>query len=122
MYARLAASIGINAIVINNVNVHERETYLITDTYLYEVKRYAELFASYGIQLYLSVNFAAPMELGGIPVSDPLDAGVIAWWEKTVKHLYEVIPEFGGFLVKADSEGRPGPFTLLGRAACREKV
>ena len=111
MYARLAASIGINAIVINNVNVHERETYLITDTYLYEVKRYAELFASYGIQLYLSVNFAAPMELGGIPVSDPLDAGVIAWWEKTVKHLYEVIPEFGGFLVKADSEGRPGPFT-----------
>lgn len=111
MYARLMASIGTNAIVINNVNVHEKETYLITDVYLEQVKKYAELFARYGIKLFLSVNFAAPMELGDIPVSDPLNAEVAAWWEKTVKHVYEVIPEFGGFLVKADSEGRPGPFT-----------
>ncbi len=111
MYARLMASIGTNGIVINNVNVHERETYLITDEYLHEVRKYAELFAEYGIKLFLSVNFAAPMELGGIPVSDPLDPDVIAWWEQAVRHVYEVIPDFGGFLVKADSEGRPGPFT-----------
>lgn len=111
MYARLMASAGINAITINNVNVHEKETYLITDVYLEQVKQYADLFATYGIRLFLSVNFAAPMELGGLPVSDPLDADVAAWWKKTVKHIYEVIPGFGGFLVKADSEGRPGPFT-----------
>ena len=111
MYARLMASIGINAIVINNVNVHEKETYLITDVYLKQVKQYTDLFARYGIQLFMSVNFAAPMELGDIPVSDPLDPQVIAWWEKAVAHVYEVIPNFGGFLVKADSEGRPGPFT-----------
>ena len=111
MYARLMASIGINAIVINNVNVHERETYLITDTYLKQVARYAELFAAYGIRLFVSVNFAAPMQLGNIPVSDPLDPDVIAWWRETVRHIYDVIPDFGGFLVKADSEGRPGPFT-----------
>ncbi len=111
MYARLMASIGTNAIVINNVNVHKRETYLITDVYLDMVKKYADLFGRYGIKLFLSVNFAAPMELGNIPVSDPLDPDVIRWWEQAVKHIYEVIPEFGGFLVKADSEGRPGPFT-----------
>lgn len=111
MYARLMASIGTNAITINNVNVHEKETFLITDVYLQQVKRYADLFAKYGIRLYVSVNFAAPMQLGGLPVCDPLDPDVAAWWEKTVRHVYEVIPEFGGFLVKADSEGRPGPFT-----------
>lgn len=111
MYVRLMASIGINAIVINNVNVHERETYLITDTYLKQVAQYAELFAAYGIRLFVSVNFAAPMQLGNIPVSDPLDPDVIAWWRETVRHIYDVIPDFGGFLVKADSEGRPGPFT-----------
>ncbi|MCM1245058.1 MAG: alpha-glucuronidase [Roseburia sp.] len=111
MYARLMASIGTNAIVINNVNVHEKETYLITDVYLEQVKKYADLFARYGIKLFLSVNFAAPMELGGIAVSDPLDHDVIEWWKGAVKHIYEVIPGFGGFLVKADSEGRPGPFT-----------
>lgn len=111
MYARLMASIGINAIVINNVNVHEKETYLITDVYLDQVKQYADLFARYGIKLFLSVNFAAPMELGGIAVSDPLDEEVISWWKGAVEHIYDVIPGFGGFLVKADSEGRPGPFT-----------
>ncbi len=111
MYARMMASIGTNAIVINNVNVHEKETYLITDVYLEKVKQYTDLFARYGIKLLMSVNFAAPMELSDIPVSDPLDKDVIAWWEEAVKHVYEVIPNFGGFLVKADSEGRPGPFT-----------
>lgn len=111
MYVRLMASIGTNAIVINNVNVHEKETYLITDTYLQDLKKYSDLFQKYGIQLFVSVNFAAPMELGNSNVSDPLDEGVIDWWKKAVAHVYEVIPEFGGFLVKADSEGRPGPFT-----------
>lgn len=72
MYARLMASIGINAIVINNVNVHEKETYLITDVYLKQVKQYTDLFARYGIRLFMSVNFAAPMELSDIPVSDHL--------------------------------------------------
>lgn len=110
-YTRMMASIGINAIVINNVNVHERETYLITDAYLKQVKQYADLFGQYGIRLYTSINFAAPMELDGFDNCDPCNWEVEAWWKKTVAHIYEVIPEFGGFLVKADSEGRPGPFT-----------
>ncbi|MCI5731070.1 MAG: alpha-glucuronidase [Eubacterium sp.] len=110
-YTRMMASIGINAIVINNVNVHEKETYLITDRYLQQVKQYSDLFNQYGISLYTSVNFAAPMELGDFDNCDPLNPDVAAWWKKTVAHVYEVIPNFGGFLVKADSEGRPGPFT-----------
>ena len=110
-YTRMMASIGINAIVINNVNVHEKETYLITDRYLQQVKQYSDLFNQYGISLYTSINFAAPMELGDFDNCDPLNPDVAAWWKKTVAHVYEVIPNFGGFLVKADSEGRPGPFT-----------
>lgn len=110
-YTRMMASIGINGIVINNVNVHEKETYLITDTYLQKVKQYADLFQRYGIKLYTSVNFAAPMELAGFDNCDPLEAQVAEWWKETTAHVYEVIPEFGGYLVKADSEGRPGPFT-----------
>lgn len=110
-YVRMMASIGINAIVINNVNVHEKETYLITDTYLKQVKQYSDLFNRYGIKLFTSVNFAAPMELADFDNCDPLNERVAAWWKETAKHIYEVIPDFGGFLVKADSEGRPGPFT-----------
>lgn len=110
-YTRMMASIGINGIVINNVNVHERETYLITDTYLQQVKQYSDLFQRYGIKLYTSVNFAAPMELSDLDNCDPLNPQVVEWWIETTKHVYEVIPEFGGYLVKADSEGRPGPFT-----------
>ncbi len=110
-YTRMMASIGINGIVINNVNVHEKETYLITDTYLQKVKQYADLFQRYGIKLYTSVNFAAPMELAGFDNCDPLEPQVAEWWKETTAHVYEVIPEFGGYLVKADSEGRPGPFT-----------
>lgn len=111
MYARLMASVGINAITINNVNVHALETRLITDTYLSRVKEISDIFNSYGIKLYLSINFAAPVELGDTDNCDPLCEDVIKWWEKTTKHVYEVIPSFGGYLVKADSEGRPGPFT-----------
>lgn len=110
-YTRMMASIGINAIVINNVNVHERETYLITDDYLQQVKQYSDLFNRYGIKLYTSINFAAPMELSEIDNCDPLNPQVAEWWKETTKHVYEVIPDFGGYLVKADSEGRPGPFT-----------
>lgn len=110
-YTRMMASIGINAIVINNVNVHEKETYLITYKYLKQIKQYSDLFNQYGIRLYTSVNFAAPMEIGDCAHCDPLDPETAAWWERTTAHIYKVIPEFGGFLVKADSEGRPGPFT-----------
>ena len=110
-YTRMMASIGINAIVINNVNVHERETYLITDTYLQQVKQYSDLFNRYGIKLYTCVNFAAPMELADFDNCDPLNPQIAEWWKETTKHVYEVIPNFGGYLVKADSEGRPGPFT-----------
>ncbi|NLL72373.1 MAG: alpha-glucuronidase [Clostridiales bacterium] len=110
-YARLAASIGINATVINNVNVLEAATDLITDRYLNKLAEMSDIFEGYGIKMYLSANFAAPIEIGGLPVSDPLDKDVILWWEKCIKNVYDKIPGFGGFLIKADSEGRPGPFT-----------
>ena len=111
-FARLAASIGINGVVINNVNVRgAAATGLITDRYLGKLKELADIFAGYGIKLFLSVNFAAPIEIGGLTTADPLDAGVADWWKDCVKNIYQKIPEFGGFLVKADSEGRPGPFT-----------
>jgi len=110
-YARLLSSVGINAISINNVNVHFHETKFITPEYLPMVAKYNEIFNSYGITMYMCVNFAAPIQLGGIDVSDPLDERVRAWWKEAAKTIYEAIPTFGGFLVKADSEGRPGPFT-----------
>jgi len=110
-YARLCASVGINASVINNVNVKQAATYLITPRYEKELKAMSEIFAEYGVDLYLSLNFAAPMELAGLPVSDPLDADVRAWWKGTMKSVFTAIPKLAGFLVKADSEGRPGPHT-----------
>lgn len=110
-YARMVASVGINAVVINNVNVRSAATYLITDRYFDKVKALSEIFAEYGISLYLSLNFAAPMELGGLTLSDPLDPGVISWWKEKMAEVYAAVPKLGGFLVKADSEGRPGPFT-----------
>ena len=110
-YARMMASIGINGIVINNVNVHEKESYLITDTYLEKVKLYSDLFNRYGIKLYTCINYASPMQLSGLDNCDPLNPEVAQWWKDATKHVYELIPEFGGYLVKADSEGRPGPFT-----------
>jgi alpha-glucuronidase len=107
-YARLLASIGINAVAINNVNVHAAETRLLTD-HLPDVARLAGVFREYGIALHLSVNFAAPIELGGVDTADPLDERVIRWWSSTVKRVYDAVPDLGGFVVKADSENRPGP-------------
>ncbi|WP_026652605.1 alpha-glucuronidase [Butyrivibrio proteoclasticus] len=110
-YARFMASVGINGVVINNVNVKGAATYLITDRFFDKVQKMQEIFADYGIKLYLSLNFAAPIELGGLEVCDPLDEDVIAWWKEKAKEVFTRLPGFGGFLVKADSEGRPGPFT-----------
>ncbi len=111
-YARMVASVGINGVVINNVNVRGRAaSSLITDCYLDKLKQMADIFSGYGIKLYLSVNFAAPLELGGLSTADPCDLGVAEWWNNCIDNIYCKIPDFGGFLVKADSEGRPGPFT-----------
>ncbi|MFI6828578.1 alpha-glucuronidase [Kribbella sp. NPDC050241] len=107
-YARLLASIGINAVAINNVNVHAAETRLITD-HLPDVSRLAAVFREYGIAVYLSVNFAAPMELSDLDTADPLDPRVIRWWSAAVSRVYDAVPDLGGFVVKADSENRPGP-------------
>lgn len=110
-YARLLASVSINGIVINNVNVHEYETKLITKEYLPQVAKIADVFRNYGIKLYLSINFAAPVELGELNTADPLNDEVKEWWKERAREIYDYIPDFGGFLVKADSEFRPGPFT-----------
>ncbi|MBP5582308.1 MAG: alpha-glucuronidase, partial [Ruminococcus sp.] len=110
-YARLLSSVGINACCINNVNVHKNETMFITDRYLDNIAAIAEIFISYGIKLYLSINFAAPIEVGGLDTADPLNEGVRRFWADTARKIYSHIPSFGGFLVKADSENRPGPFT-----------
>jgi alpha-glucuronidase len=110
-YARLLASVGINAISINNVNVHRRETALITNEPLPDVARIAGVLRSYGIATFLSVNYASPMQIGGLATADPLDADVRRWWRDKADDVYRHIPDFGGFLVKADSEFRPGPFT-----------
>ncbi|GAA0137545.1 xylan alpha-(1-_2)-glucuronosidase [Paenibacillus sp. YSY-4.3] len=110
-YARLLASVGINGIAINNVNVHEVETKLITPELLPDVARVASAFREYGIRLYLSVNFAAPIELGDLSTADPLEPTVQEWWKQRAAEVYRHIADFGGFLVKADSENRPGPFT-----------
>lgn len=109
-YARLLSSVGINAISINNVNVHKVETTLITDL-LPEVKKTAAIFRKYGITLFLSINYSSPIEIGGLTTADPLDQDVQAWWAEAAKNIYTQIPDFGGFVVKADSEHRPGPFT-----------
>ncbi len=108
-YARLLASIGINAIAVNNVNVHNEETRLITDK-LDMVIRLAEIFREYGIKVFVSINFASPLSLGELDTADPCDGRVVEWWQKTADRIYQAIPDFGGFLVKADSENRPGPF------------
>ncbi len=110
-YARFLASIGINGIVINNVNVKDAATYLITERYFDKVEELSELFAGFGIKMYLSLNFAAPIELGGPNSADPLDEAVIDWWKAKMEEVFRRVPKLGGFLVKADSEGRPGPFT-----------
>lgn len=110
-YARLIASVGINAVVINNVNVKDAASYMITDRYFAKLAELGEIFASYGIGLYLSLNYASTIEIGGLDSADPLDEKVIAWWKDKVAECFAKIPTLKGFLVKADSEGRPGPFT-----------
>ena len=110
-YARLLCSVGINSIVINNVNVHKFETMLITDRYLNDVATLAQIFRDYGIKVYLSANFASTIEIGGLATADPLDPQVRMWWKEKADEIYSLIPDFGGFLIKADSEFRPGPFT-----------
>jgi alpha-glucuronidase len=105
-YARANASIGINGTVINNVNASAR---FITSEYLGKVKALADVFRPYGIKVYLSVNFASPKILGGLKTADPLDPQVQEWWKNKVDEIYKLIPDFGGFTVKANSEGEPGP-------------
>ncbi|MCI1477079.1 alpha-glucuronidase family glycosyl hydrolase [Clostridium beijerinckii] len=109
-YARLLSSIGINGVVINNTNVHREETYFIDDK-ITIVKVISEILGRWGIKTYISINFAAPITIGDLKTSDPLDKNVRKWWKKKAQFVYSIIPNLGGFMVKADSEGRPGPFT-----------
>ncbi|MHA6530975.1 alpha-glucuronidase family glycosyl hydrolase [Paenibacillus sp. BAC0078] len=110
-YAVLMSSVGINAIAINNVNVHEQETLFISPIYLPYVARIADIFRVYGIRLFLSINFASPLQSGELNTADPLAPEVREWWRGKAAEIYAAIPDFGGFVVKADSENRPGPFT-----------
>lgn len=110
-YARLIASVGINGISINNVNVHKVETNLITKELLPDVSKIADILRAYGIKTFLSINYASPMEIGNLSTADPLDPHVQEWWKRKAEEIYQYIPDLGGFLVKADSEHRPGPFT-----------
>ncbi len=107
-YARANASIGINGSVLNNVNADAR---ILTPEYLEKVAVIANVFRPYGIRVYLSARFSAPMEVGKLPTADPLDPGVRAWWKEKTNDIYKSIPDFGGFIVKANSEGQPGPRT-----------
>ncbi|WFE40864.1 alpha-glucuronidase [Micromonospora sp. WMMD998] len=109
-YGRLLAACGVNAISVNNVNVHDTEARLLTDR-LDDVAEIADVLRPYGVRVHLAVTFAAPVVLGGLPTADPLDDRVRAWWVAATQRVYQRIPDFGGYLVKADSEGRPGPFT-----------
>ena len=106
-FARANASIGINGTVLNNVNASPK---ILTKPYLQEVKRIADILRPYGIRVYLSINFATPLALKQTKTADPLDKKVSDWWKKKAKEIYKLIPDFGGFLVKANSEGQPGPF------------
>lgn len=105
-YARANASIGINGTVLTNVNAN---ALILTPEYLEKVAALANAFRPYGLKVYLTARFSAPVEIGGLQTADPLDEKVIAWWQEKVKEIYSFIPDFGGFLVKANSEGQPGP-------------
>ena len=105
-YARANASLGINGSVLNNVNASPK---MMTAEYINKVKVIANILRPYGIRVYLSINFASPMALGYTKTADPLDKKVQQWWKKKAKEIYATIPDFGGFLVKANSEGQPGP-------------
>lgn len=106
IYARANASLGINGSVLNNVNASPK---MMTAEYINKVKIIANILRPYGIRVYLSINFASPMALGYTKTADPLDKKVQQWWKKKAKEIYAAIPDFGGFLVKANSEGQPGP-------------
>ena len=105
-YARANASIGINSVVLNNVNASPN---MLRTDYLQKVKVLADLFRPYGIKVYLSVNFSSPKVIGGLENSDPLNKNVQQWWKDKASEIYKLIPDFGGFVVKANSEGQPGP-------------
>ncbi len=105
-YARACASLGINGTVLTNVNA---DALVLSAPYLAKVAALADEFRPYGLRVYLTARFSAPMELGGLKTADPLDPAVIAWWRAKADEIYQLIPDFGGFLVKANSEGQPGP-------------
>jgi len=105
-YARADASIGVNGVVLNNVNAN---VVMLTPQWLVKARALADIFRPWGIKVYLSAKFSAPMELGGLKTNDPLDPQVAAWWKAKADEIYALIPDFGGFLVKANSEGQPGP-------------
>ncbi|AYN66328.1 alpha-glucuronidase [Euzebyella marina] len=105
-YARANASVGINAVSLTNVNAN---ALILTPMYLEKVKALAETFRPYGIKVYLTARFSAPIEIGGLESADPLNQKVIEWWQAKADEIYDLIPDFGGFLVKANSEGQPGP-------------
>ena len=105
-YARALASLGLNGTVITNVNANAQ---ILTAPYLAKVAALAQEFRPWGIRIYLTARFSAPIEIGGLKTADPLDPAVAAWWQDKVAEIYRTIPDFGGFLVKANSEGQPGP-------------
>ncbi len=105
-YARANASLGINGAVLNNVNSNAE---ILTEPYLLKVAALADVFRPWGVRVYLSARFSAPVEIGGLPTADPLDPRVRAWWRDKADEIYRHVPDFGGFLVKANSEGQPGP-------------
>jgi alpha-glucuronidase len=105
-YARANASIGINAVSLTNVNANAQ---VLTPEYLAKVAALANAFRPYGIKVFLTARYSAPIEIGGLKTADPLDAGVRAWWKQKADEIYRYVPDFGGFLVKANSEGQPGP-------------
>jgi alpha-glucuronidase len=107
-YARANASVGINGSLLNNVNANAQ---ILTADYLRKVAAIADTFRPFGVRVFLSARFSAPMELGGLKTADPLDPEVASWWKKKADEIYQAIPDFGGFVVKANSEGQPGPRT-----------
>ena len=113
-YARANATIGINGTVLNNVNA---DAQILTPLYLEKVKALAGVLRPYGIRVYLSVRFSSPIELGGLKTADPLDPQVRRWWRAKADEIYKYVPDFGGFLVKANSEGQPGRGEHAGRCA-----
>lgn len=106
-YGRANLSVGINGCVLNNVNASPK---VLTRAYIDTVRMIADILRPYYVKVYLSVNFGSPLALGATTTADPLNADVIRWWRETVKAIYRAVPDFGGFLVKANSEGQPGPF------------